>query len=175
MPGSLTNTLYPPQVATFMPAFDYQQDAVIYFSLSPYNESTQIKRVHVTVVSQLTNENMLINTTGVFITSMEIPADQDGSGLYTVRIPYTSIKGHSDEEESKTGWQINQFYKVQLRFDAFDGEYDPSIRSLDEFFAGDCATLFISSSLPSSLFSSSASCCCCFSWNLLCLLRSYCS
>lgn len=126
MPGSLTNTLYPPQVATFMPAFDYQQDAVIYFSLSPYNESTQIKRVHVTVVSQLTNENMLINTTGVFITSMEIPADQDGSGLYTVRIPYTSIKGHSDEEESKTGWQINQFYKVQLRFDAFDGEYDPS-------------------------------------------------
>ena len=126
MPGSLTNTLYPPQVATFMPAFDYQQDAVIYFSLSPYNESTQIKRVHVTVVSQLTNENMLINTTGVFITSMEIPADQEGSGLYTVRIPYTSIKGNSDEEESKTGWQINQFYKVQLRFDAFDGEYDPS-------------------------------------------------
>lgn len=121
MPGSLTNTLYPPQVATFMPAFDYQQDAVIYFSLSPYNDSTQIKRVHITVVSQLTNENMLSNPVGVLIAKMEIPADQEGSGLYSVKIPAGQIKG-ADQE---SGWQINQFYKVQLRFDSSE-QYDDS-------------------------------------------------
>lgn len=124
MPGNLTNTLYPPQVNTFMPAFDYLTDAPIYFSLSPYNDSTQIKRVHITVVSQLTNENMLANTAGVYIAPLEIPANQEGEGLYLVRIPRTSIRGMESSEsgDSETiGWQINQFYKIQLRFDSYEG------------------------------------------------------
>ena len=120
MPGSLTNTLYPPQVATFMPAFNYQGDAVIYFSLSPYNDQTQIKRVHITVVSQLTNENMLSNPVGVLIKPMEIPTGQEGTGLYSVRISANEIATTGQT----SSWQINQFYKVQLRFDSSDAYKD---------------------------------------------------
>lgn len=110
MPGNLLNTLYPPQVNTFMPAFVNTQDAYIYFSLSPYNEATEIKRVHVSVTNQLTNENALIDPSGILITNLLL---NKKTGMSYIVIPYSSIKN---------GWGINQFYKVQIRFDSYEGE-----------------------------------------------------
>lgn len=110
MPGNLLNTIYPPQVNTFMPAFVNTQDAYIYFSLSPYNDTSEIKRVHISVTNQLTNENALINPSGILITKLSFNKD---TGKHYVVIPYTEIK---------SGWGINQFYKVQIRFDSYEGE-----------------------------------------------------
>ena len=106
MPGNLTNTLYPPTVQTFMPAFVYNTSAKVYFSLSPFNESTQIKKVHVSVVNQLNNENALKTTTGIYVDKMSYDTSV---GMYFVEIPTIAMQNNT--------FNINQFYKIQLRFD----------------------------------------------------------
>ena len=59
MAGSLINTLYPPLVDTFMPAFVNIADSVrIYFSLSPYNNPEKIEKIHFSLVDQKTNQNV---------------------------------------------------------------------------------------------------------------------
>lgn len=110
MPGNILNTLYPPQINTFMPAFVNTQDAYVYFSLSPYNDTTEIKRVHISVTNQLTNDNVLNDASGILITDLML---NENTGMSYVVIPYSSIKN---------GWGINQFYKVQIRFDSYEGD-----------------------------------------------------
>lgn len=110
--ANVLNTLYPPQVSTFMNAFVNTENAKVYFSLSPYNSSIDIKRVHISVTNQLNNENALNLETGIII-SEGLNYDTK-RGLYKVEIPYTSIIGGS--------FNINQFYKVQLRFDSYEGD-----------------------------------------------------
>lgn len=106
MPGNLINTLLPPQIDTFLPAFVNTTDAVIYFSLSPYNNSSEIQRVHVSLQNQLNNENALTNASGIYVAPLRYDTT---SGLYYVVIPVTSVQGGQ--------FNINQFYKVQIRFD----------------------------------------------------------
>ena len=130
MPGNLTNTLYPPQVNTFMPAFVNTTDAVIYFSLSPYNSSNDIQRVHVSLVNQLNNENALNNASGILMSSLRYDTS---SGMYFVVIPVTSVSGNQ--------FNINQFYKVQLRFDCYDGEVPTDDKQLTTYLL-DCQTYF---------------------------------
>jgi hypothetical protein len=55
--ATVLNTLYPPLVDTFMPAFPYTESAVVHFTISPYNSSYDIKYLHVTLVNQKTNRN----------------------------------------------------------------------------------------------------------------------
>lgn len=59
MADTLVNTLYPPQVETFQPAFVYTDDAAVTFSISPFNDVTDIHYIHVSVVDQRNNENVL--------------------------------------------------------------------------------------------------------------------
>lgn len=59
MAGNLINTLYPPLVDTFMPAFVCTTSGSIYFSLSPYNESTKINRLHISLIDASTNKYVL--------------------------------------------------------------------------------------------------------------------
>ena len=102
----MANTLYPPQVNTFMPAFT-GDSAVVYYSISPYNTSVSAStRVQVTVVDQVTNQNALADTSGVFRTQGE---PDEVAGLCKIVIPA------SDMYDGK--FKNNQFYKVQLRFD----------------------------------------------------------
>lgn len=122
MAGNLTNTLYPPVVNTFMPAFVNTSDAIVYFSLSPYNSSSSIKRVHVSLVNQLTNENAFNNVNGIIISSLKYDTV---SGLYYVIIPVTSVAGGQ--------FNINQFYKVQLRFDCYDGEVPTDEKAINSY------------------------------------------
>lgn len=109
--ATLVNTLYPPVVPTFMPAFPNDKDAVIYFSLSPLNASASIQRVHVTLVNQANNENALNKASGVLIQSLKMDTS---NGLYYVTIPTSMLKGGNT-------FNINQFYKVQIRFDSYNG------------------------------------------------------
>lgn len=106
MPGNLKNSLYPPQISTFLPAFVNTTDAVIYFSLSPFNTSSEIQRVHITLQNQLNNENALKNSSGILVSPLRYDTV---SGLYYAVIPVTEVQGGV--------FNINQFYKVQIRFD----------------------------------------------------------
>ena len=52
--------LYPPIVASSMPAFDIATNEVrIYFTLSSYNNKDDIKYIHCTVRRQSSNVNVL--------------------------------------------------------------------------------------------------------------------
>lgn len=110
MPNVL-NTLYPPTISTFLPAFVNTTDVFIYFSLSPYNSSSQIQRVHVSLTNQLNNENAFDNVNGIVFKNLSY---DNSSGLYYVTISPTELKSNT--------FNINQFYKVQLRFDGYSGE-----------------------------------------------------
>ena len=122
MPGNLVNTLYPPQVNTFLPAFVNTQDATIYFSISQYNSSTDIQRVHISLVNQLNNENALNNLSGVIFSPLNF---DEASGMYFAVIPTTAVKGNQ--------FNINQFYKVQLRFDTYNGDVPNTDREITSY------------------------------------------
>lgn len=118
MAGYLTNSLYAPLINTFMRAFPNNTDAVIFFSISPLNDISLIKKVHVSLVDQRTNENALNDITGVLIyefdsaggdASTSVGLDTT-SGMYYIVIPRFALKNGPD-------WNINQFYKVQIRLD----------------------------------------------------------
>ena len=51
--------LFPPIVASSMPAFIYTEGVRVYFSLSSYNTQADIKHVQVTVRYQTTNQSAL--------------------------------------------------------------------------------------------------------------------
>lgn len=115
--ANFTNTLYPPQVGTFQPAFDRNKEAVIYFSLSPYNDLSETEksqaRVHVTVKKQSNNENVLKledYPLGIKIRTLEY---NPVKSLYQVTISASDLQGD--------GFEINEFYKVQLRLDKNSG------------------------------------------------------
>ena len=59
MANTLVNTLYPPQVETFQPAFKYTDDALVSFGISPYNAASDIQCAQISVVDQRNNENVL--------------------------------------------------------------------------------------------------------------------
>lgn len=107
--ATVVNTLFPPVIPTFMNAFPNTTDAVVYFSLSPFNSSTEIKHVHVSVVNQLNNENAIAtkHPSGVLFSDLNYDTK---AGMYYITIPVTDIDGNV--------FNINQFYKVQLRFDS---------------------------------------------------------
>ena len=109
--GTAVNTLYPPVLPTFSNAFIYNQDAVVYFTISSYNSSVDIKRVHISVVSQNNNENILTDPSGIIFSDLKFDSRKN---MYYVVIPVALIQSKQ--------FEINQFYKVQLRFDNFEGD-----------------------------------------------------
>lgn len=124
MAGYLTNTLYAPIVNTFMRAFPNDTDATIYFNISPLNDISLIKKVHVSLVDQRTNENALNDITGILIYLFDLTNDDESvasvgyeanSDLYFITIPREALRNDNQE------WNINQYYKVQLRLDCTDG------------------------------------------------------
>ena len=108
--ANVLNTLFPPTISTFLPAFVNTSSAIIYFSLSPYNSSSEIKRVHVSLTNQLNNETAFNNLNGIIFKDLK----QDSSGMYYIEIAPGDLKNNT--------FNINQFYKVQLRFDSYDGD-----------------------------------------------------
>lgn len=110
MAVTLVNSLFPPYVDTFMPAFLNTENARIYFSISPYNSSEDINLVHISLTSQLTNENALVNSTGIYVTTLSYDTERE---LYFVDIPLSAVSLKSSDGR----WLINQYYKVQIRFD----------------------------------------------------------
>lgn len=110
--------LYPPVVDTYMPAFlvgssDIQKNTCrVYFSISLYNSLNDIKNAQVTVANQNTNLSVLNKSKypcEIMLTDIKTDLTRVSDDKY-----YIEIKT-SDIEE---GFQINQYYKVQIRFTA---------------------------------------------------------
>lgn len=117
---SVLNQLYPPQFSsTFAPAFPITSTPRIYFSLSSYNSSNDIQRVHVVITNQKSNENVIKDGVGLLFKPLSYDTD---AGMYYVDVSPSELAG--DE------WIYNQYYKLQLRFDNADaplsGVYDNS-------------------------------------------------
>ena len=102
--------------STFAPAFVNTTSPRIYFSISPFNTAADISRVHISLVNQTTNENALTDATGILL-SEGLQYDTN-VGMYYVVIPVNHVKNGTNS----TGWNYNQFYKLQLRFDSYDGD-----------------------------------------------------
>lgn len=129
--------LFPPIVETYMPAFLIESSNIqknicrVYFSISLYNNLSDIKNVQVTVTNQNTNLSVLNKNKypcEIMLTNIKTDLTKTSDNKY-----YIEIKT-SDIEE---GFQINQYYKVQIRFTATWAE-DVSLnlpQSIDSWLA----------------------------------------
>ena len=121
------NTLYPPIVDTYMPAFKVTEDkgegvCRIYFTISKYNElapagdskdnDNKIRSIWISVTNQLTNDSIVNDNdfkSGLIYTSdIKIDNTKDGDNKYYVEINSSQLKNKK--------WERGQVYKVQLRF-----------------------------------------------------------
>lgn len=136
--ATILSTLYPPLIDTFMPAFPYDENVTVEFSISPYNSANMINYLHVSLVNQKTNQNAFEGSMGA-LTTRNIPGylvngiwilpfseidgvlHQDGDNLWHLTIP-TALLKNQDNVDNKT-FTIDYYYKLQLRFDAYDKNF----------------------------------------------------
>lgn len=133
--ATVLSTLYPPLIDTFMPAFPNEQNAVVHFTISPYNSSYEIQYLHITLVNQKTNKNAfasdddmetpegtrLINGVWIIPFSETINGNDNSwltldreANYYTLYIPPSLLKKNQDNSRK---FIVDHYYKVQLRFD----------------------------------------------------------
>lgn len=129
---TIVSTLYPPLIETFMPAFPYLGPAPVSFSFSPYNSLNDIKKIHVSLVNQKTNQSAFENNSkalvstelqekynllnNIWILDFDINGTENltvntANNTCTISIPKELLKG------DKNGFVIDNYYKVQIRFD----------------------------------------------------------
>lgn len=118
--------LYPPIVASSMPAFNIKNKKVkIYFTLSDYNSFSDIQQVHVTVRRQNSNVNVLNNSNEIIIKQMQQEEEDQLLGRFFVEIEDNDIiqkTSTSEGETTTTGFEADVLYKVQLRFSSIQTE-----------------------------------------------------
>ena len=121
----LLSTLYPPIVDTYMPAFlinsgDIEKDTCrIYFSISPYNSLEDIENVQVSIRYQNTNTSALNKTdypSEIMLTTLKIDENKTTKDKYYIEILPSDME--------KGTFEINQYYKVQMRFTPVNIPYD---------------------------------------------------
>lgn len=137
--ATVLSTLYPPLVDTFQSPFIYTDDAEVFFTISPYNSYKNIKKIHVTLVNQKTNQNVfasqsnineIVLTNGVLIMPFDISDNNpylNGNhqdNYYTLQIPSSLLKKTAEQEDS--AYVCDCYYKVQIRFDSCDEEIGTS-------------------------------------------------
>ncbi len=147
MAVTVINTLYPPLIETFQPAFLYSDSVPIVFSLSPFNNIDDIRSIHISVVDQRNNSNVLYHNkpiapqidiateeeteyqygiiNGILIAEMPLFNKQDVNFQIKGLFQYDPINNLysiniSPEWLNKTDkcWNNNQYYQVQIRFDS---------------------------------------------------------
>ena len=135
--ANVLSTLYPPLVDTFQSPFLYTGEPTISFTISPYNSYKEIKKVHVILTNQRTNQNMFASTTaltdntvltnGVWIVPFDMTKNQYLTGsyrnnFYNLKIPSSLLK--QTASQNNAGYVCDYYYKVQLRFDCCEDEVD---------------------------------------------------
>lgn len=114
MAGSIQNNLYPPIFKqSYMPAFIYTEGCRIYFSISQYNNLSDLHEtvpVQVTVQDQNSNQSILDQTkypSGIMLTEFLTDNTRMGQDKYYIEIESNDIQD---------GFKLNKYCKVQLRF-----------------------------------------------------------
>lgn len=106
--------LYPPILASSMPAFDIAQGYIeIYFNLSSYNRADEIKAVQYSVRRQNSNVSVINGKKEIGRTSWLPNDNQNIKQLYKIQIP---IATGGNNSEGSVNIQKNVIYRVQLRF-----------------------------------------------------------
>lgn len=125
--ANLNITLYPPQIPTYQNAFVLTSKCRIYFSLSIYNSYKDIQNnAQVTVSNQNTNQSVLSLTKYPNeIKLCDVKIDNiKSSDKYYIEI---------EPEDLQNGFQINQYYKVQIRFTSADAPTPPDSAAIDKW------------------------------------------
>lgn len=125
--ANLNITLYPPQIPTYQNAFVLTSKCRIYFSLSIYNSYKDIQNnAQVTVSNQNTNQSVLSLTkypNEIKLCDVKID-NTKSSDKYYIEI---------EPEDLQDGFQINQYYKVQIRFTSSDAPTPPDSAAIDKW------------------------------------------
>ena len=125
--ANLNITLYPPQIPTYQNAFVLTSKCRIYFSLSIYNNYKDIQNnAQVTVSNQNTNQSVLSLTkypNEIKLCDVKID-NTKSSDKYYIEI---------EPEDLQNGFQINQYYKVQIRFTSSDAPTPPDSAAIDKW------------------------------------------
>ena len=119
--------LYPPQMPTYQDAFLTTETCRIYFSLSIYNSFNEInKNAQVTVSNQQTNKSVLSGTKYPNeIKLCEVKRDAArASDQYYIEV---------SPDDLQNGFEINQYYKVQIRFTSSTAPEPPSNAGIDKW------------------------------------------
>ena len=146
MAVTVVNALYPPVIESFQPAFIYNQNVWISFSISNFNSLENIKKVHVSVVDQRNNSNVLkgyIDKTmqntdsewnygivgGILVAEMPnftSTIEKEKRGLFQYdplnQVFAITLKPEWLQREGNY-WNNNQYYQVQIRFDSNDDDF----------------------------------------------------
>lgn len=125
--ANLNITLYPPQIPTYQNAFVLTSKCRIYFSLSIYNSYKDIQNnAQVTVSNQNTNQSVLSLTkypNEIKLCDVKID-NTKSSDRYYIEV---------EPEDLQNGFQINQYYKVQIRFTSADAPTPPDSAAIDKW------------------------------------------
>ena len=127
--------LYPPIVDTYAPAFlvdsgTNKDICRIYFTLSQFNTMEDIANIQVTVRGQYTNLSVLDKSkypSEIMITNIKEDTTKTSDDRYYIELNKTDIQGGK--------FEINQYYKVQMRFTHKDAPAAPSNQALDAWLA----------------------------------------
>ena len=122
---AVNNNLYPPIIDSYMPAFIRDSGCTIEFKLSAYNSIDTINKqlVQIVVHSQENNSSVLDTKkypSGIMI--KEMIAKTDAKDTYLIRI---------DNSDINQGFQLNKYYKVQIRFTKAGTAFPPQMNIND--------------------------------------------
>ena len=121
---TINNNLYPPIFyQSYMPAFIYTSSCKIYFSISQFNSIQELHEtfpVQAIVQNQKSNQFALNKTkypSGIKLSKINIDENREGADKYYIQISNSDIQG---------GFNINEYYKIQLRFTGAAAATPPS-------------------------------------------------
>lgn len=128
--ANLNINLYPPQIPTYQDAFLKTSTCRIYFSLSLYNSYEDVKsNAQVTIANQNTNKTVL--SASKYPNEIKLCTVQiDNSSSVKADKYYIEI----EPSDLQDGFEINQYYKVQIRFTSSLAPTPPSTAAKDKWF-----------------------------------------
>ena len=115
------NTIYPPQIETFMPSFCYNDAAEVWFNISSYNEDmiNNIKFIHISMVDQRNNMNVFAgkDNNQKIVYPQYYPIVFNKNSMYDTTKKMYKLSIPPQVLKTTPNYNNGQYYKVQLRFD----------------------------------------------------------
>lgn len=144
-------SLYPPIVDSSMPAFNVNKPCTIYYSLSKFNSTIDIRSIHISVVYQKDGVNAVNKSDDELSNN---PSEEERnqrrfrkSGIIIINQSPTPVQGETNlysidirPEDLLKGWSEGDLYKIQLRFSS--KEYDTREEVMPEHWLSENANEF---------------------------------